>query len=79
MTGSLTLVSDSSGHRYKVILQREGEWAGTYDYLVKCLDDGTYARIWGYSFINRSFRQIDRYGKLKSKELKLKKSEFIYK
>lgn len=79
MNAFLSIISDSSNHRFKIIFQREGEYKGTIDCLVKCLDDNTYARIWGYSFLNRSYRQIDRYGKLNSQQLRIRKSEFIYK
>ena len=65
-------------HRYKVLMQREGQYKGEIDALCKSLEDGKYYTIVGYSSITNNYRSRKLHGKLDHKLLRKVKQDFMY-
>ena len=65
-------------HRYKVLMQREGQYKGEIDCLCKSLEDGEYYTVYGYSSITNNYRQRTKHGKLNHRELRVAKQKFMY-
>jgi len=66
-------------HRYKVIMQSEGQYKGTINALCKSLEDGEYYTIYGYSSITNNYQQSKKHGKLNRLQLREVKQQFMYK
>ena len=65
-------------HRYKVLMQREGQYKGEIDCLCKSLEDGKYYTIVGYSSITNNYRSRKQHGKLDARGVRAAKQEFMY-
>ena len=65
-------------HRYKVLMQKEGQYKGEIDCFCKSSEDGKYYTIVGYSSITNNYRSKKAHGKLDANQLRLAKKQFMY-
>ena len=65
-------------HRYKVLMQREGENKGEIDCLCKSIENGEICIVYGYSSITNNYHHKKALGKLDSRNLRIAKQEFMY-